>query len=190
MAGWAHHLYNEQTARVGARGVQGWWNGEKKTNFSFLTLEKLSHWITPDHVKCIWCRRTIWKRAIDNSIGLLNLVRVRRLKTLTADVTRKPKLLSLAQTGSAECEFPRNQDHSCWFVPFGYLQIKQVIFGLLGKETWCGHHPQQPCLMSNQKHPCMSISSVQRWSGDTPRLRYLHAKWGYFIFTALNSPFL
>lgn len=74
VAGWAHHLHNEQNERVGAMGVQGGWNGEKKRNFFFLTLEGIGYtW----HVNCIWGRRTIWKRAIDNPAGLLIMAWIR-----------------------------------------------------------------------------------------------------------------
>lgn len=43
VAGWAHHLHNEQIGSAGAMGMQGGWNGEKKRNFFFLTLEGLGY---------------------------------------------------------------------------------------------------------------------------------------------------
>lgn len=127
-------------------------------------------------MNCIWGRRTIWKRAIDNSIGLLNMVWVWMGEDfhgwchLKGKASKEPRV-NFPETRTilaGNQYFPRNQDHSCWFAPFGANDVwqpshlKQVIFGLPGKERWCGHHPQQLIPVEKSCASCLPGSTPAR----------------------------
>lgn len=163
-------------------GWQGEWSGEKKKNFSFLRLERLR-----DTMNCIWGRRILQKRTIDNSIGLLNRDGWDGWRlSLSMSYERQMLDKKLGHLSSPEWTllevFSQKPGPHLPLCPVGYLQLKQVIFGMLRTESYFfkkGILPPSAAteayrealyLMSNQKGPIWIFQFDKDGEGTHPDL--------------------